>query len=100
MMPDVTAQQPAITIPQSQFLGFGALPNDPRVAVNMNQLDASLMMPQPMDPSRAPWGAFTLTQGFSTNDEYDDLSLFGGEGQYHSITGEGLEHRAKPLSQI
>lgn len=106
-MPDAAAQQPAITIPQSaydptffqaQFLGFGALPNDPRAAVNINQLDASLMMPRPMD-STAPWGTFTLNQGFSTNDEYEDLSLYGEEGQCYSIPGT-LEHRTKPLPRI
>jgi hypothetical protein len=107
MMPDVAAQQPAITIPQSayspmsfqaQFLDFGVLPNEPRTAVNFNQLEASMMMPQPMD-SRAPWDAFTLAQGFSTNDEYGDTSLYGEEGQCYSIT-ETLEHRANPLSRI
>jgi hypothetical protein len=80
-MPDVAAQPPAITIPmaaydptffQAQFNGFGALPNDPRAAVNIN-LETS-MMPQPMD-FRAPWGG-ALNRGFST-DEYEDSSLYG-----------------------
>jgi len=85
-MPDVAAQPPAITIPptaydptffHAQLNDFGAMPNDPRAAVNINQMETS-MIPQPMDFG-APWGG-AFNRGFSMDDEYEDPLLYG-EGQ-------------------
>jgi hypothetical protein len=104
-MPDVAAQPPAITIPptaydptffQAQLNDFGAMPNDPRAAVNINQMETS-MIPQPMDFG-APWGG-AFNRSFSMDDEYEDPSLHG-EGQWLFNKLECYNSELNPLSRI